>query len=119
MIDKPEVTSSTLSPYKVTEGKTATLGCILTDANPNTSIVWKWFKTDSSSIVLYDGPIFKIANIQRDKSGSYSCTAGNSVGTSVAVTIYVDVQCECYIYISIFEFKSFRFQKANINNFNK
>lgn len=88
---KPEVTS-TISPYIVIEGKTATLECILTDANPSKGIVWKWFKTHSPSIVLYNGPIFKIANIQRDKSGSYNCTANNSVGTSEAVTINVDIQ---------------------------
>lgn len=99
MIDKPEVTS-TISPYIVIEGKTATLECILTDANPSKGIAWKWFKTDSPSIVLYKGPIFKIANIQRDKSGSYNCTANNSVGTSEAVTINVDIQCEKYILIS-------------------
>lgn len=94
MIDKPEVTPSTPNPYRVTEGQTALLECRLTGANPKTGIVWTWFKPGSPSNALYNGPIFNIANIKRNMSGSYSCTAGNSIGTSVAATIYVDVLCE-------------------------
>lgn len=93
-IDKPEVTSSTQNPYKVTEGQTASLECRLTDANPSSNITWQWYKTGSSSSALYNRPVFNIANIKRNMSGSYSCTASNSVGTSVAFTIYVDVLCK-------------------------
>uniref|UniRef100_A0A8W8NFL9 Hemicentin-1 n=1 Tax=Magallana gigas TaxID=29159 RepID=A0A8W8NFL9_MAGGI len=88
---KPEVTSSTQNPYKVTEGQTTFLECLLTDANPRSNITWQWYKTGSSTSVLYNRPVFYIANIKRKMSGSYSCTASNSIGTSVAFTIYVDV----------------------------
>lgn len=63
MIDKPEVTSLTTSPYAVLEGETATLECT-------------------------------VADIKRNRSGSYSCTASNTVGTSEAVIVDIDVQCE-------------------------
>lgn len=94
MIDKPEVTSLTTSPYAVLEGETATLECTVAAANPNISILSTWFKTDSRSKVIYDGPTFTIPNIKRNRSGSYSCTASNTVGTSEAVIVDIDVQCE-------------------------
>lgn len=81
------------SPYIVIEGQTAKLICKMTTANPNTSITWKWIKTDSPATVLHNGPSYIIPNIQRGRSGSYNCTAINSVGTSKAVTIILDVQC--------------------------
>ena len=92
--DKPEVRSSVTNPYKVIEEHSATLVCILTAANPNTGITWRWIKTDSPNAPLYNGPSYTIPNIQRGRSGSYNCTATNTVGTSEAVTIYVDVQCK-------------------------
>lgn len=82
------------SPYRVKEGQRATLVCLVTAANPNTSIIWRWFKTDSPSNVLYNGSIYHVHDIQRNMSGLYNCTASNSVGTAVAVTIAVDVLCE-------------------------
>lgn len=85
----PEVMSSTPSHYSVIEGQTGLLDCILVAANPNTSITWRWFRTESPSNVIHNGPIYTIFNIHR--SESYNCTARNSVGTSVAVTINVDV----------------------------
>nr|XP_022323492.1 hemicentin-1-like isoform X3 [Crassostrea virginica] len=88
---KPDVMSITLSPYSVIEGQTATLVCTLISANPNTGITWRWIKTDSPSTVLHTGPTYTIPNIQRGRSGSYNCTATNTVGTSEAATIYVDV----------------------------
>lgn len=94
MIDKPEVTSPTTSPYTVLEGETATLECTVAAANPNISILWKWIQTDSFTNILYNGPTFTIPNIERNRSGSYSCTASNTVGTSEPVIIDIDVQCE-------------------------
>lgn len=91
------MTSSVSSPYRVIEGQTAVLGCTVTDANPFTSILWKWFKTDRLTDVLYNGSIFVIQNIMRHRSGSYSCTASNSVGTSEAANTYLDVQCEYFL----------------------
>lgn len=91
------MTSNNPSPYRVIEGQTAVLGCTVTDANPFTSILWKWFKTDSLTDVLYKGSIFVIQNIMRHRSGSYSCTASNSVGTSEAANTYLDVQCRYFL----------------------
>ena len=94
LLDKPDVRSSPPSPYRVKEGQTATLTCTVTAANPYTGITWKWFKTDSPNNVLHNGPSYILPNIQRGTSGSYSCTASNSVGTSEAVTVNVNVQCK-------------------------
>ena len=94
LIDKPEVKSNPSSPYSVIEGDTATLMCTIIDANPNTNITWRWIKTDSPNNALYNGPNYTIPNIEREKSGSYSCTASTTVGTSEPATIHVDVKCK-------------------------
>jgi hypothetical protein len=96
--DKPEVTISTASPYQVEEKRTATMVCSVSDANPNTDITWRWVKTDSPSNVLHSETTYTIYNIQRAASGTYSCTASNSIGTSIPVTVEVDVQCK-YLYL--------------------
>lgn len=93
MTDRPEVISRVSGLYSVVEGQTAALKCVLIGANPNTSITWRWFRTDRPYDDLYYGPNYIISNIQRDMSGSYNCTASNSVGTSEAGIINVDVQC--------------------------
>lgn len=88
------MTSRTLSPYRVTEGQTATLECRVTAANPNSSITWRWYNTDNPINVLHNGPTLLIPKIQRNISGLYRCTASNVVGTSLAATTIVDIQCE-------------------------
>lgn len=95
--DKPEVMSSTPGHYSVIEGQTGLLDCTVIAANPNTSITWRWFRTESPSNVIHNSPIYTIFNIHRNRSGSYNCTARNSVGTSVAVTINVDVLCKYFL----------------------
>lgn len=82
------------SPYIVVEGQTVALLCAVIDANPITNITWRWFRTDRPYDGLFFGPNYTISNIQRNMSGSYNCTARNSVGTSEADVIKVDVQCE-------------------------
>nr|XP_022289615.1 B-cell receptor CD22-like isoform X2 [Crassostrea virginica] len=89
---KPNVRSSPPSPYRVIEGQTAALMCTVTDANPITGITYRWFKTDSPNTGLSYGPNYTIPNIQRGRSGSYSCTASNIVGTSEAATVDINVQ---------------------------
>lgn len=84
----------------------ATLKCTVIAANPETNITWNWFKTDSPTENLRNGPTFNISNIRREKSGSYNCTASNSVGISIAATIEVDVQCK-YIYIILSPMEEF------------
>ena len=96
LLDKPDVRSSPPSPYRVREGQTATLACTVTAANPNTNITWRWFKTDSPNNVLHNGPSHILPNIQRGRSGSYSCTASNTVGTSEEATVNVNVQCKWF-----------------------
>lgn len=96
------MTSSVSSPYRVIEGQTAVLGCTVTDANPYTSILWKWFRTDSLTDLLYNGPRFVIHKIQRDRSGSYSCTASNFIGTSEAANAYLDVQCKYFLLFYVY-----------------
>ena len=93
LLDKPEVRSMTPSPYRIIEGETPTSVCAVTDANPSTNITWKWIKTDSPNMVLHNGPSYTISNIQRGRSGSYSCTASNTVGTSEAAKVIIDVLC--------------------------
>ncbi|XP_078334109.1 neural cell adhesion molecule 1-A-like isoform X2 [Crassostrea virginica] len=89
---EPEVWSGSSSPYKVREGDTAILACTVIDANPNAIITWIWVKTDSPNYVLHNGHNYTIPSIQRGRSGSYSCTASNSVGTSEPATVYLDIQ---------------------------
>nr|XP_022317747.1 hemicentin-2-like [Crassostrea virginica] len=89
---KPEVRCSLPSPYRIQEERTATLICTVTDANPNTSITWRWNKQDNLNVDLHDGPAYTIPNIQRKRSGTYVCTASNTVGTSEGESVVVDVQ---------------------------
>nr|XP_022290573.1 neural cell adhesion molecule 1-like [Crassostrea virginica] len=96
---KPEVRCSLPSPYRVKEGESAALICTLTAANPNTSISWAWIKTDSPNTALHTGPNYIIHNIQRGRSGSYNCTATNTVGTSEPITIKIDVLFGPYIQV--------------------
>lgn len=92
--DKPEVRFSSPSPYRLREGETAALMCTLIAANPNTGIIWRWIETDSPNAAIHNRPNYTITNITRGRSGSYRCTASNSVGTSEAATIKVDVLCK-------------------------
>ena len=94
--DKPEVRCSLPHPYRIQEGRIATLICTVIDANPNTSITWRWNKQDNLNVDLHNGPAYTIPNIQREKSGTYVCTASNSVGTSEGENLVVDVQCMYY-----------------------
>lgn len=90
------MTTHTSNPYRVIEGKSAKLECTLTAANPNTSITWIWFKTGHPKDTLYNGQNYTIPNIQKNETGSYSCTANNSAGLSEPTSIAVDVQCEYF-----------------------
>lgn len=93
-LDKPEVKAEPSSSHQIVEGNTAVLKCSITASNPNTSIVWKWFKTDNSSYELSNKSTYIISKTSRGDKGSYNCTARNSVGISVAATLYLDVQCK-------------------------
>lgn len=100
-LDKPELVSNTKSPYEVYEGHTATLECVVRDANPITDVTYRWFKTENPSKVLHNKPTYIIHNIARERSGFCNCTANNSVGTSEAVTVNLDVQCKYWLIFTI------------------
>lgn len=85
---------ATPSPYRVHEGETATLECRVTDANPNTSITWKWFHEKRRDVILSTKNMFEIPDIRRNKSGSYKCTAKNTEGWSPEAAVDVDIQCK-------------------------
>lgn len=87
---KPEVSSDPSGPYVIVKGKTLNITCTIVEANPNTNIAWQWRINDTN--VNVTGPNYIVSNVQRDKSGTYSCEARNSVGTSVAALTIVDVQ---------------------------
>lgn len=97
LTDIPEVTVRLKSPSRVIEGATAKLECEVTDANPNTNIIWEWFKTNTDMNLPHGQPIYIVPNIMRSNSGTYSCAARNSVGISKFATIYVDVLCKYFI----------------------
>lgn len=89
---KPEVKAEPSSSHQIVEGNTAVLKCSITDSNPNTNIVWKWFKTDNTNYELSNKSTYRIRKTSRGDKGSYNCTARNSVGISIAATLYLDVQ---------------------------
>ena len=95
--DVPEIISSPGNPYNVREEETATLVCRVTDANPSINISWRWYKADRPETILHNGPNYTIANITRGRSGSYSCTASNTVGTSEPATVNMNVQCNFFL----------------------
>lgn len=84
--------------YKIVEGSTVNIMCTIKEANPNSDIKWQWLINDTN--IDNDGPNYTVSYIQRDKSGTYSCKASNSVGTSVAASTIVDVQCKYFQYSS-------------------
>lgn len=89
--------SKTQNPHSVVEGGTAVLKCEVTDANPDTNITWRWFKSSNNASVYHGGSTYTISNIKRNKTGFYNCVAINSAGTSVPVSTYVNVQCKLEI----------------------
>lgn len=90
-IDPPEVTLIGVPHEDIEEGQdTVTLRCIA-DANPPASIIWQ--RQGSRDVVsISETLIFKPVN-QRD-SGTYTCTAKNSVGTSQPISATLDVKCK-------------------------
>lgn len=98
--DKPEVTS-TQSPYTVIEGHEALLECNVTDANPKTNIMLKWFNENDLENSIHTGSTYEIPYIGRNKSGSYICTAENIAGKSESKVIKIDVQCTYEININL------------------
>ena len=66
--------------------------CTVTDAITNTGITGRWVKTDSPNADLHSGQKYIIPNIQRERAGTYNCTASNIE----AITLALVVVCTCF-----------------------
>ncbi|XP_065202958.1 kin of IRRE-like protein 2 isoform X2 [Planococcus citri] len=85
----PEVQIKGMPPHDLEDGKdTLVLRC-LADANPPASIIWqKLGGRDITSLT----EILQFRPISQRESGTYSCIAKNSVGSSQPVTTTLDVK---------------------------
>ena len=72
----PPVIDTTPADSTVFEGNNVTLHCNAT-GKPEPIVSWT---KDANSTVLHQGETFSIANVQREASGDYMCTAWNAVG---------------------------------------
>ena len=78
----------------VTEGSDLYLYCNAT-GKPAPKITWTRVLEDgTNSKKLFFGNPWVIANIRRNFTGQYCCTADNGIGSSVNHTISVNVHCE-------------------------
>ncbi|XP_056009554.1 hemicentin-2-like [Ostrea edulis] len=96
---KPTISVTPSGPYQIREGDTAVIYCVVTDANPNTGITWSWTKTGNPA-VSHTSQNNTIPNIQKGQRGTYQCTATNSIGTSLPVTVQVDVQYKPIVHLN-------------------
>ena len=81
-----------VSPSDVTivEGDNVTLHCNAT-GNPAPNVTWT---KDGNLTVLYHGETYRIANIQREGAGDYTCKAWNEVGEPSNATAAVTIHCK-------------------------
>ena len=98
-IDKPDLRS--LSQQKVIEGRSLSVSCAVTSANPSpTSSQFTWKQVGGS--LTQNQQILGINNIQRSQDGTYRCTATNTMvpthGQTItgrgSVKVDVDVLCK-------------------------
>ena len=84
------------------EGDTLYLDCDTSNSRPRPSVEW----LSSEGVMVSNGRILEIKNIQGSVAGIYTCVATRTIhGTTMNSTVNVTVQCEChhsmYIYESI------------------
>lgn len=79
------------SLYFVIEGRIVVLECNVIDVNLNINIIWKWFRLSSNISFFYNGFIYIIFDIMRNKVGLYNCMVINFVGMFLLILIYVNV----------------------------
>ncbi|VDI02567.1 Hypothetical predicted protein [Mytilus galloprovincialis] len=87
---RPAVTvSPDINPYKVKENTTNLhLTCNVTDANPAAK-GYRWYKDGSQ---VSTGDTYLIRTVRRSHTGSYTCDATNSVGSSnISSFIQLDI----------------------------
>ncbi|ESO98105.1 hypothetical protein LOTGIDRAFT_239094 [Lottia gigantea] len=92
ILDKPNKPSVKIEPevsgnYKIIEGNTVELKCIVTDANPDGSLSYKWYK---DTITTPTGQVG--STVQISKKGIYTCSVSNGIGTpGISDSITIDV----------------------------
>ncbi|XP_061188677.1 protein turtle homolog B-like [Saccostrea echinata] len=62
--------------------------CIVDDANPSTGLNYRWTK---GGYQISTNQTYIISTVRKSDQGTFQCTAGNSVGTSIPSTINVEV----------------------------
>lgn len=75
----------------VVEGSDASLSCNAT-GNPVPQITWK--KVNVPDTFLANGSALTIKSINRNKAGSYQCTASNGIGEAAQATGVIIVNCK-------------------------
>lgn len=66
--------------------------------NLNINIIWKWININNFSNVFYNGLVYIILNIYRNRIGLYNCIVVNLVGIFIVVIIVVDVMCKYLLF---------------------
>lgn len=97
--DPPEVQLKGLLSHDLEEGKTLTLTC-QTDANPPATVVWQ---RSGSHDISSSSDKLQFISIKRYDSGTYTCTARNSVGNSRPESVTLDVKCKYLPIQNIFQ----------------
>lgn len=65
------------------------LSCVIAEANPVDTIMYQW---NYPAGTIRNG-VLTIPTVSRRHNGQYSCSATNSVGTSVRTVKQIDVHC--------------------------
>ena len=89
LTDKPTI-STPVSTVRVNESDPLRLRCSA-DGNPKPVVSWR---KSSSGDETKKGPVYNKSKVSKGDTGTYTCTATNSLGDASA-SITVTVQCKC------------------------
>ena len=91
----PTITHKSGTFKSIEEGKSLTLECKATGAEPKALIQWR---STSNKVLPYDNStgVLSMLSVSRNDSGNYTCTASNLAGNAT-YTIQVEVQCKSTI----------------------
>ncbi|XP_062572933.1 synaptogenesis protein syg-2-like [Saccostrea cucullata] len=64
------------------------LKCFVDDANPSTGLNYRWTKGGNQ---ISTSQTYTISSVRKSDQGTFQCTVGNAVGTSIPSTINVEV----------------------------
>ena len=82
----------------VFEGDNLHLTCeALSQLKPNITWTKKKPGNQGNSVVVQEGKVLKITNINRTDAGEYNCSAYNGFGKPENRTVYVNITCELCI----------------------